>query len=161
LLVVFRDRISLCNPGCPGTHSIDQAGLKLRNLPASVSQVLGLKACATTAQQERSSFLRLARETVFGSWALFSGFPCFRTCKVPGHRNREGNSVFFQSQDQLQSPVPTRWKLQSQVTLSPLWSEQPRNLRVTCYFGLWSSYSNFLFVWFFCLFVFSRQGFSV
>ena len=27
-----------------GTHSVDQAGLKLRNLPASASQVLGLKA---------------------------------------------------------------------------------------------------------------------
>ena len=43
-----RDRVSLCRPGCPGTHSVDQAGLKLRNLPASASQVLGLKACATT-----------------------------------------------------------------------------------------------------------------
>ena len=41
--------VSLCNPGCPGTHPVDQAGLKLRNLPASaLSQVLGLKACATT-----------------------------------------------------------------------------------------------------------------
>jgi hypothetical protein len=39
-----------CSPGCPGTHSIDQAGLELRNLPASASRVLGLKACATTAQ---------------------------------------------------------------------------------------------------------------
>jgi hypothetical protein len=28
---------------------VDQAGLELRNLPASASQVLGLKACATTA----------------------------------------------------------------------------------------------------------------
>jgi hypothetical protein len=28
------------SPGCPGTHSVDQAGL--------ASQVLGLKACATT-----------------------------------------------------------------------------------------------------------------
>jgi hypothetical protein len=28
---------------------IDQAGLELRNLPASASQVLGLKACVTTA----------------------------------------------------------------------------------------------------------------
>jgi hypothetical protein len=37
-------------PGCPGTHFVDQAGLKLRNLPASASQVLGLKACATTAR---------------------------------------------------------------------------------------------------------------
>jgi hypothetical protein len=44
-----QDRVSLCSPGCPGTHSVDQAGLKLRNLPASTSQVLGLKACATTA----------------------------------------------------------------------------------------------------------------
>jgi hypothetical protein len=47
----FRDRISLCSPGCPGTHSVDQAGLELRNPPASASQVLGLKACATTARQ--------------------------------------------------------------------------------------------------------------
>ena len=45
---VFRDRVSLCSPGCPGTHVVDQAGLELRNLPASASQVLGLKLCATT-----------------------------------------------------------------------------------------------------------------
>jgi hypothetical protein len=37
--------------GCPGTHSVDQASLELRNPPASASQVLRLKACATTAQQ--------------------------------------------------------------------------------------------------------------
>jgi hypothetical protein len=41
---------TLYSPGCPGTHSVDQAGLELRNPPASASQVLGLKACATTAQ---------------------------------------------------------------------------------------------------------------
>jgi hypothetical protein len=48
--LVFRDRVSLCSSGCPGTHSVDQAGLELRNPPASASasQVLGLKACATT-----------------------------------------------------------------------------------------------------------------
>jgi hypothetical protein len=50
-LFVFRDRVSLCSPGCPGTHSVDQAGLELRDPPASASQVLGLKVCATTAQQ--------------------------------------------------------------------------------------------------------------
>jgi hypothetical protein len=54
LLFIFfflfsQDRVSLCSPGCPGTHSVDQAGLELRNPPASASQVLGLKACATTA----------------------------------------------------------------------------------------------------------------
>jgi hypothetical protein len=28
---------SLYDPGCPGTHFVDQAGLKLRNPPASAS----------------------------------------------------------------------------------------------------------------------------
>jgi hypothetical protein len=46
--LVFQDRVSLYSPGCPGTHSVDQAGLELRNLPASASPALGLKACATT-----------------------------------------------------------------------------------------------------------------
>jgi hypothetical protein len=46
-----RDRVSLCSLGCPGTPSVDQAGLKLRNLPAYASQVLGLKACVTMPGQ--------------------------------------------------------------------------------------------------------------
>jgi hypothetical protein len=52
----FQDRVSLCSPGCPGTHSVDHAGLELRNLPASASQVLGLKSCTTTAQLSSSFF---------------------------------------------------------------------------------------------------------
>jgi hypothetical protein len=36
------------SPGCPGTHSVDQGELKLRDLPASAFQVLGLKVCTTT-----------------------------------------------------------------------------------------------------------------
>jgi hypothetical protein len=48
VLFCFRDRVSLYSPGCPGTHFVDQAGLELRNPLASPSQVLGLKACATT-----------------------------------------------------------------------------------------------------------------
>ena len=48
LFLVFRDRVSLYSPGCPGTHFVDQVGLELRNPPASASRVLGLKACATT-----------------------------------------------------------------------------------------------------------------
>jgi hypothetical protein len=50
LVWFFRDRVSLYSPGCPETHFVDQAGLELRNPPASASQVLGLKACATTAR---------------------------------------------------------------------------------------------------------------
>jgi hypothetical protein len=44
LVLVFRDRVSLYSLGCPGTHSVDQAGLELRNPPVSASRVLGLKA---------------------------------------------------------------------------------------------------------------------
>jgi hypothetical protein len=55
LFLVFRDRVSLYSLGCPGTHFVDQAGLELRNPPASASphpppRVLGLKACTTTAR---------------------------------------------------------------------------------------------------------------
>jgi hypothetical protein len=53
---VFQDRVSLCSPGCPGTHSVDQAGLELRNLPASASQGLRLKAFATTARLNQTTF---------------------------------------------------------------------------------------------------------
>jgi hypothetical protein len=47
-LFLFQDKVSPYSSDCPGTHFVDQAGLKLRNPPASASQVLGLKACATT-----------------------------------------------------------------------------------------------------------------
>ena len=33
----FQDRVSLCSPGCPGPHVVDQAGLKLRDLHVSAS----------------------------------------------------------------------------------------------------------------------------
>ena len=41
VLFCFQDKVTLCSPGCPGTHSADQASLELRNPPASASQVLG------------------------------------------------------------------------------------------------------------------------
>ena len=44
------DRVSLCSFDCL-SRSVDQAGLELRDLCASASWVLGLKACATTAGQ--------------------------------------------------------------------------------------------------------------
>jgi hypothetical protein len=53
---VFRDRVSLCSPGCPGTHSLDHVGLELRNPLASASQVLGLKSCATMPSFEKMFF---------------------------------------------------------------------------------------------------------
>jgi hypothetical protein len=60
----FWDRVSLCNPGCPGTHSVDQAGLELRNPPASASQSAGIKGVRhhTQLQNEilRKHFLNLS-----------------------------------------------------------------------------------------------------
>jgi hypothetical protein len=63
-LFSFRDRVSLCSPGCPRTHSVDQAGLELRNTPASASQMLALQACTATARlfhafQDHSDLQRL------------------------------------------------------------------------------------------------------
>jgi hypothetical protein len=56
--LVFRDRVSLYSPGCPGTHSVDQAGLELRNPSASASQMLGLKACTTMPGPNFASYQR-------------------------------------------------------------------------------------------------------
>jgi hypothetical protein len=55
--------VSLYSPGCPGTHSVDQAVLELRNPPASASRVLGLKACATTAQLSLIFYIPLLAHT--------------------------------------------------------------------------------------------------
>ena len=48
--LVFFETGFLCIPGCLGVCSIDQAILKLRDLPASAFPVLELKTCATTAR---------------------------------------------------------------------------------------------------------------
>ena len=67
--------------GCPGTHFVDQAGLELKNQPvsASTSQVLGLKACATTA---RLNTLYLPSELAWGNTFCLSFFPD-RTSRLP------------------------------------------------------------------------------
>ena len=54
-VLFFRNQASLCHsPGCPGAHSVDQAGLIPyfieRSPPSSASQALGLKECTTTAR---------------------------------------------------------------------------------------------------------------
>jgi hypothetical protein len=40
----FWDKVSLCSLDCPGTKSVEQAGLDPEDLPASASWVLGLMA---------------------------------------------------------------------------------------------------------------------
>jgi hypothetical protein len=57
LLLLLFEIFSLCSLGCRGTHSVDQASLELRNLPASASQVLGLQA-STTSARPTNTFLK-------------------------------------------------------------------------------------------------------
>ena len=51
-LLWFNHKMSKTGSSCPGTHSLDQAGLKLRDLPSSASRVQELKVCTTTALPE-------------------------------------------------------------------------------------------------------------
>ena len=64
--LVFPDRVSLYSSGCPGTLSVDQARLELRDLSASASQMLGLKTCGTWLQLSLwdSSFCVLIKKSL-------------------------------------------------------------------------------------------------
>jgi hypothetical protein len=79
------DRVSLCSPGCPGTHFVDQAGLKLRNLPASASQVLGLKVAS------RNFFLKLYSLCVCVCVCVYTGEMCMHVETRP--ENNFGESI--------------------------------------------------------------------
>jgi hypothetical protein len=70
--LIFQNRVSLCSPGCPGTHSVDQAGLELRNLPASASQVLGLKVCAIITRLGYQDFCVILLSLFFSKLAQVS-----------------------------------------------------------------------------------------
>jgi hypothetical protein len=101
---VLRDRVSLCSPGCPGTHSVDQAGLKHRNPPASASQMLGLKACATTAQLQKSTskvktnkyFYKQTRSNKMFQWVGASGTKRDYLSSIPSTHTVEGEKWFLQ-----------------------------------------------------------------
>jgi hypothetical protein len=76
-VLFFWDRVFLYSPGCPGTHFVDQAVLKLRNPPASASRVLALKAYATTPGEHFfKCFLTIWN--LFVENSLFSSVPHFK-----------------------------------------------------------------------------------
>jgi hypothetical protein len=85
---VFWERVSLRSPRCPGTDFVDQAGLELRNPPASASQVLGLKVCTTTARLrlilEIDYILCIYVFTIsFHFWKkMLLALPLYQTCFV-------------------------------------------------------------------------------
>jgi hypothetical protein len=78
----FRDMVFLCSPGCPGTHFVDQASLKLRNPPVSASRVLGLKVWATTAWPALSLLSSLPPPTTFSSSSCSGPTHCGLCCLV-------------------------------------------------------------------------------
>jgi hypothetical protein len=88
----FQDRVSLYNPSCPGTHSVDQAGLELRNLPASASQVLGLKACTTIARLYISLVLLECRTFLLHSERPFLSLPMSTEDVLSSDAENEGTS---------------------------------------------------------------------
>ena len=45
LFAYFREKVSLSSHSRLGIHYVDQAGLKLRDLPVSASQILELNVC--------------------------------------------------------------------------------------------------------------------
>jgi hypothetical protein len=73
----------LCSPGCPGTHFVDQAGLELRNPPASASQVLGLKACTTMPGTFFSKFIFTYMNEYFACKYGFPGSEIMSSCELP------------------------------------------------------------------------------
>jgi hypothetical protein len=102
----FQDRLSLCSSGCPGTHSVDQAGLELRNLPASAFQVLGLKACATIASL--NFFLRhgFALNSELTDWTGLDGRqtprdPTLFISQLWDHSHRPHSWLFTGCRDQV------------------------------------------------------------
>jgi hypothetical protein len=60
---------------------VDQAGLKLRSLPASASQVLGLKACSTTPRQ----LVLLTTEPSLQPMVPFSGLQAYMQAECGIH----------------------------------------------------------------------------
>jgi hypothetical protein len=59
LFLFFETGFPLCSPGCPRTHFVDQAGLELRNPPASASQVAEFLIGATNLHYLSTGLLRV------------------------------------------------------------------------------------------------------
>lgn len=82
--------VSLCSPRCPRTHSVNQAGDKLRDLPASAFQVLRLKMNhhCLTVDNVIIKFYKIY--LIIFVWA-FSLCVCLCTTCMPGaHRPEKG-----------------------------------------------------------------------
>jgi hypothetical protein len=108
----FRDRVSVYRPGCPGTHFVEQAADELRNSPASVSQVLGLKVCTTIARLV-SPFLLTES---------FAGY-CWELIRGPWRRRGRGRPT--PHQNSTYSLVSQVWEGCYLPSTHPGWASKP------------------------------------
>jgi hypothetical protein len=112
VVVVFWQKVSLDSPGCPVNHSVDHAGLELRNSPASASQVLGLKECTITAWPQ-ARFICLFKVNIWYGSPQFTRDPrnvifgCIRGKKWTGQLPVFIHSFYFNSS--LEIPVLNFW----------------------------------------------------
>jgi hypothetical protein len=87
-----RQGFSVALAVCPGTHFVDQAGLELRNPPASASRVLGLKACSTTPGSLLS--LKHNQRHLIPTWLLFLSWVIIRVGhQLTAHTSGEDRNV--------------------------------------------------------------------
>jgi hypothetical protein len=81
--VFFWDRASLCSPDYLGIHSVDQAGLELRDLPTYASMSAGITGSATTPWL-RIWILKPAKLFPIGWWLDPVTRQCLTLQETPG-----------------------------------------------------------------------------
>ncbi|GAB1296545.1 ATPase family AAA domain-containing protein 5 [Apodemus speciosus] len=97
--------VSLYSSGCPGTHSVDQAGLELRNPPASASQIT-LK---TTEGKMKIAPLFLAKKTKRTAVPVFD---LDESSQDPSEQTQDCDVQFKAKRDFLMSGLPDLLKRQ-------------------------------------------------
>ena len=112
VLFFLWDRVSVCSLDCPGTLSVVQACLRLRDPSASASQVLGLKECTINAWPQ-ARFICLFKVNIWYGSPQFTRDPrnvifgCIRGKKWTGQLPVFIHSFYFNSS--LEIPVLNFW----------------------------------------------------
>jgi hypothetical protein len=159
--LVFQDRVSLCSPGYPGTHSVDQVGLKITAICLPLPPgILGLKVCTTTTQLKAGNFFLTRANFFFKLVTLFVnisndipllGYPS-TTLPSPPFCLYEGASPPTHPFLPHCSNIPLPWAVkppQDQGSALPLMSDKA----ILCYICIWSHGfpPRILFGWWFSL----------
>ena len=71
---VFQDRVSLCNPDCPGTHFVDQAGFELTEICLPQPPDAGITPSVGSHSLLDSGFSLLCLQTLHNSIKITSPY---------------------------------------------------------------------------------------